>query len=449
MRFIQDMFVIPDEEKSGEYFIYAPLAGSVLSVNSGFIGEMQEFQKGNSKLSPLVKETLQKKGILVANNFKERIPRQNPSEYKPTGVTLMPTWDCNLRCVYCYSNAGENTRGIQMSEEVAKASADWIFQNAVEQNTTSARLSLHGGGEPTLHSNMPLIREVTAYAKKLSRDTGIDLSLSTATNGLTKRTDLEWLVDQGYSFNISLDGLPSVQDKQRPRANGKGSFWKVFETIQYLESKGISYGVRSTISKESVAEMVPFIETLSQMCNIKRMHLEPLFECGRCENTGASTPNSKEFLKNMIKAKQKGKEIGVKIYCSGGELERTTDRFCGAAGSNFFVTPKGDITTCLEVSRPTDDMVNTFLIGKYNPDSKQFDIDEGRLETLRNRTVHNIPKCAEGCFAKYSCAGDCLAKVLAVTGDMHNVEGNPRCEINQGLLLHEMREKVKRDKNEK
>ena len=73
------------------------------------------------------------------------------------------------------------------------------------------------------------------------------------------------------------------------------------------------------------------------------------------------------------------------------------------------MTPKGDVTACFEVCGDENPLKETFFYGRFDPVASQFKIDMAKLADLRNMTVHNKPKCAR-CFAKWSCAGDCLIK---------------------------------------
>ena len=136
---------------------------------------------------------------------------------------------------------------------------------------------------------------------------------------------------------------------------------------------------------------------------------------------------------SATKAKEFVSKHGRTLYHSASELEKIGRKFCGAAGNNFFVTPDGNVTSCLEVSRPEDDMNDIFMIGKYSDENNSFVFDEKRLNALRKRVVENVQGCSE-CFAEYNCAGDCLAKAYAVSRDLYDSRNNLRCdEIKQKL----------------
>ena len=60
------------------------------------------------------------------------IPNYDIPDFKPTVVTLFPTSRCNLRCIYCYADAGE----LELKDldfNIAQNSIDFIVENAIEK----------------------------------------------------------------------------------------------------------------------------------------------------------------------------------------------------------------------------------------------------------------------------------------------------------------------------
>ena len=59
--------------------------------------------------------------------------------------------------------------------------------------------------------------------------------------------------------------------------------------------------------------------------------------------------------------------------------------------------------------------------------------------------IDTMTGCGD-CFAKYSCSGDCLAKVLASTGSLHgNDSGGFRCETNRTLIREDLYEMLSKN----
>ena len=435
------MYVIPDER---EFILYSPLTGSILEVTPGVVKEMQNVLRGEKyNFDKGVKKVLKEKGFISGKKFPQVNGEVKFEEYKPTAVTLMPTWDCNLRCRYCYSHGGENP-GNLLELGIAKAAIDLVIKNSLEKGVERISVGYHGGGEPLMNNNMDWIKEITAYSKEQGKKNKLNVHVGSATNGVISKKNLEWVVNNLDRVNLSWDGTKEIQNLHRPGINGAGTYEAVLRTAKYLEEKKFPYGIRSTISDKSVNKMEDIVQLFLGETTVKGFHLEPLFECGRGEeNTDLlRAPSTEEFIKNFIKSKKLAAKHGKILYHSASELEKIGRKFCGAAGSNFFVTPDGNVTACLEVSRPEDDMNEVFMIGGFDNDNGIFNFNEERLNALRKRVVENVKGCSD-CFAEYNCAGDCLAKAYAVSRDLYDSRNNLRCDTNRALLLNEIKQKLK------
>lgn len=441
-----ELFVIPKQD--GNYILYVPLEGNVLEVTSGTVGLLKAIKSGkNLEGKEDIINQLKDKKILVSQEYIDKFDpmmQKRPKEscekgYKPTAVTLFPTSDCNLRCLYCYASAGDVPH--EMPIDIAKTGIDYIVNNAIEIKSNKVSVGFHGGGEP--FSNFNLMKHAVQYAKQIVKDKDLKVDFSVGTNGILSKKQLEWLVETGMRANISLDGTKDIQNYQRPTRTGGESFDGVVSTIKYFEENKHNYGIRATITEYNVERMKEIYEFFKSISSLKSFHLEPVFECGRCKMTKIHAPAKNVFLHRLLEVKEHAAKDGVEIYYSGGRFGNITDHFCGAAGSNFFITQDGYLTSCLEVAHETDERSKIFFFGQAR-DGK-VEINEERLKYLKSRTIVNMPPCKD-CFAKFTCSGDCLAKVLASSGDMFDSSNNERCEINQQVLIHQMEEALKNDK---
>jgi uncharacterized protein len=433
MKLTKELFAIPNKEK---YLLYAPTKGSVLEVNSSTIGLLQTIQGGEIPSGrEEIMDRLRKKGILEEDEASKATGRSSEKSYFDASITLFPTSECNLRCIYCYASAGDIHEN--MSLDTAKSALDFIVDRAAKKRKKNVSLGFHGGGEPLY--NFRLVRDIIEYAQKETENKHLDLRVSAATNGVFDDKKLEWVIKNMKRLSLSLDGPEDIQNLQRPMKDGSPSFGRVMETLKSLESVKFDYGIRSTITEYNVSRMVEMVHFFSENTTQKSFHFEPLFECGRCKKTAAKEPDPVVFLENMIRAKEEAEKLGVEIYYSGGKLGGAMHTFCAASGRNFYVTPQGYVSSCLEVTNDKDPRAKIFFYGKF--DNGKLRIQKNRLRLLKSRVVENIPHCGD-CFAKFSCCGDCLAKIHTQSGDMFDTSNNRRCEVNRGLLLHEINRKL-------
>ena len=436
MKINPELFVIP---KGENFILYLPLEkNTLMEVTPGTVPLLKNLEKNIEEESQKeIVKIFQENKIIVADNYLPKMlgnRNTHINSYKPTSVTLLPTSDCNLGCIYCYASSGENK--IEMSSEVASKSIDYIIKNALELNQKTVGVSFHGGGEPFMNFN--LMKYAVSYAKDQTKTQNLRPHFSVVSNGVLNSEQLEWIVENNVNLNISLDGPEDVQNIQRPLRGGGQSYNHVMKSIKFLDAHKHPYAIRSTITDHNVNKLVEMVQFFKEKINLSEVHFEPVFECGRCEKTQTREPDSELFLEKFIEAKEYGKKIDVNVRYSGGRFNKTVDHFCGAAGSNFFVTMNGDVTTCLEVSGRNDPRKNIFFVGKF--EDSNFKVEEDKVKYLKSRTVQNLPNCTD-CYSKYSCAGDCLAKVTS-GASLFDTSKNTRCEINRGVLLYEINEQL-------
>lgn len=434
----EELFVIPN---GGNYILYAPLIGTILEVNSATIKLLQDIKenryKGNQE--EIITELKNKKIIVDQQlpHISKVSTIKNDINFTPTFLTLCPTTDCNLKCIYCFASAGDTYQN--MGFDIAKGSIDFIINNALKTGRKIVEIGFHGGGEPFM--NFVLMRETIGYAKEITKKENLGLRVSCATNGVLNKNKLDWIHENVDHISLSLDGPEKIQNLQRPLKDGKKSFNKVMSTIEYFEINNLKYSIRTTITEFNVNKMTEIIDLLRSTTSLKECHFEPVHECGRCKTTNTKSPEKKCFVENLIEAKKKASEYGINIYYSGGKFKTVTNRFCGAAGRNFFVTPTGNVTSCLEVTTESDPRAKIFIYGRYKSRGK-FYFNMEKINYLMSRVVENIPYCAD-CFAKFHCAGDCLAKISLKAKNIFNTCYNDRCYINREILLYEIKHKLK------
>jgi uncharacterized protein len=446
MKVAEELFVIPPNNGAGNFVLYLPLRDTILEVDAVAISQLQRFSRDASFLelmSPDLRGKFEKVGVMVEDIEADRKripPAPSLRAYKPTHVTLLPSYGCNLCCEYCYSRGGEDLTP-PMTFDMSKAAIDTIVRNAKEIGTKKVQLGFHGGGEPFIRGNISLIRQSVEYFKEQANLNGLKGAVSSATNAVMPRETLEYVVNNFDSLNISLDGPADIQNVQRPLAGGGPSFDQVLETIAVLRERDFPFGIRATVTERSVHRIDEIVQMCYEIAPKVRVHLEPLFECGRCRTSKIHAPNPEVFLHEYLKAEALARKLGNSTYYSGGRLGSLSQSFCGASGTNFFITPQGDVTNCLEVTRREEPKADVYIIGEYNPMSGNYEIDESKREVLCGRVVTNISHCAN-CFAKYNCGGDCPSKVFNMTGSSMDTAGNGRCVINRGVLLSQIREKL-------
>lgn len=115
---------------------------------------------------------------------------------KVAALTLLPTMNCNLRCIYCYAKGGESQ--ITMTSRTAISSLDALKKHS---RAKSLNLKFAGGGEPFMR--FEFMQEIVEYARKVFNE----ISLGIVTNGIFGAEELQWIIENKVSTRISFDGV--------------------------------------------------------------------------------------------------------------------------------------------------------------------------------------------------------------------------------------------------
>ncbi len=148
-------------------------------------------------------------------------------------LILNLTERCNLRCKYCsYSGLYfyERTHSKKsMNLGVAKKAIDFFWRHS--EDTDKVNISFYGG-EPL--RCFQLIQNCVRYAQELGAGSQIDFHLDTNGTLLTEET-IQFLIENQFSLQISLDGPKEIHDRYRVFKNNKGSFDRIVHNLEKIE----------------------------------------------------------------------------------------------------------------------------------------------------------------------------------------------------------------------
>jgi uncharacterized protein len=329
---------------------------------------------------------------------------------------------CNLDCPYCY---------------VRKSSARMSLadgQRAIEQIITAAQkhkfqhIKLkYAGGEATLH--MRLVRELHTYAQHLSKAAQIRVSEVVLSNGVALRSeDADWIAQESINLMVSLDGVGSAHDAQRPTRRGAGSFAAIERTVdQVLIPRGIRPDITITITRQnalSAADAVRWAlqRDLPMSLNFYR---QPPGLATRAD----LQLEEQTIIEGMRRAYRAIEEVMPTRSHLNGLLDRAQAQAhthtCGVGLAYVVVSHEGKIAQCqihmndaIDV-QPGDDIINLVAQGP-----------------IQNVSVDQKEGCRD-CAYRYRCAGGCPIETFRATGrwDIRS----PHCRIYQSLFPEALR----------
>ncbi len=442
----RELFVLRDERGP---ILYAPLGRLMARANESAVAAALAYADNPQVLDSMSTDEQSVVRLFEERGFFEERPLPHHEVgFRPVQVTLFPTNRCNLRCSYCYAFGGEGGGSGEplstMNLDVAKRAIDLIAKNARDRSAEGEPIrnflvSIHGNGEP--FCAFDLIREIVWYGQDVSEQLGVPAVFNAATNGVLTDEQLDFLVANFHSVNISFDGLPEFQDANRPVAGGRGSFAGVDRTMRRIAQAGLGFGIRTTVTAAMVDRMPEIVAFVADNYpGLEQLHFEPVWECGRCVTSADTMPTSEAFVDCYLASLQVAREKGIRLVFSGARQDMVVDSFCKVSSGSFTVTPTGDVTACYEVSYRSDPRAERFFFGRFDEQVGDFVFDQSKLDELSRLCVHNIAYC-DDCFCRWHCAGDCAAKVLdGIELEQHR--GSVRCQISRALTLNQIQRKL-------
>lgn len=323
-------------------------------------------------------------------------------------ISFFVTTNCNLDCVYCYTNKKEGSHKNQtLNFEFAKAAIDDYFASPYAKH-----VRFQGAGEPT--TNIALVEKILLYARSVTAE---EVTSEIQTNACFPAEVAKWVAENIDNIWASCDGFPSIQNYNRPFLGGGGSA-DVFErNVKHLVANAKRMvGIRSTITERNVTlqkECIDYYRSLG----VRHVWVDPVFpKVGERESEDAMDlmAFAKEFLDAVTHAESLGIEYGSILTCN---FDRPVDYACRACLPVPHVTTDGYISACdMALYGNDNDHMDLFYYGRWNRESKAIEYDSAKITRIRSRTVANIPHCSN-CPAKHNCCGYCPGEVLNETHD--------------------------------
>lgn len=344
---------------------------------------------------------------------------------------FMPTYDCNLRCAYCFQDHMRSDPAQHaLLRTMSFATVDRIFaaMPAIE--------ALHGfggerraprsiglfGGEPLLRQSRPVIEHIMACASAAG---GARFwAVSNATE-LDAYEDL--LGPEGIGVvQITLDGPPDEHDRRRVYPDGSGSFDRIAANISMALARGTQVQVRVNVDRDNVASLPQIARAAAD----KRWTDAPGFSLYTAPinavngSTAPSTTfNTLQLKERMVELRESHPEMRA-FAVPDERLRQNAHRlflakadptplmksaFCSAHDRMYIFDAFADIYACWE--RTGDAKVR---VGRILSDGG-IESNSPVLKQWRSRTASSNPICAQ-CRYVLHCGGGCAILAEAQHG---------------------------------
>lgn len=389
-----NIYAIPSGDFWGEvperiYMLYAPLNGQISLATQQLAEEIEKRASGEINDDALLQmlNTFKAKGMVPVHY----LPKTPHDLYQ---VDLLVNYTCNFKCTYCYSAAGRSSMQVNFAQ--IKAVIDYLFCSSREQINPYI-INFSGGGEPLL--SFPLIKQTVEYIEKVTEGKDYKYNVGLVTNGsLITPEIIEYFKLKKIDMAVSFEILERFQNMER------GNYDKVAANIDMMLDMDYPFGIRTTFTPDSVLYMCEMIEELAQRFpRLKSVVFDTVLSPDIFKTPDMLSTYYDNFIEEYYKAKQRGKELGIKVESIAVEtLSMVRDRTCEG---KIVLTPMGTISCCARVSSPKETLYDKYIYGAVEDGELHF--DEGNFrQIMSENNIYSQDFCHD-CFAKWNCGGGC------------------------------------------
>ena len=331
-----------------------------------------------------------------------------------TTVVLNINTGCNLACSYCYKeDLDVPSAGKKMSFETARDAIEMLLAESPDQPRYNV---VFFGGEPL--SNLPLLKQVVAYAEQrfADLDARIDFSLTTNATLLTERT-VDYLNAHNVGIAVSMDGPAAYHDRNRITVGGKGTYATVAKKVDMLLSRYTArpVGARVTLTR-GITDIHTIWDHLFNQLGFAEVGFAPVTS-GDIASYNLTSDELVQVFDNMKKLGQVYLEAALEDRSIGfsnlhqllTDIHEGTKKAlpCGAGVGMVAVDHEGDVNLC---HRFTGSELPRF-------GDVEHGLDKAGLNDFLNQRIAQRENGCNTCRIRNLCAGGCYHESYARYGD--------------------------------
>ncbi|MBS1167868.1 MAG: Arylsulfatase regulator (Fe-S oxidoreductase) [Proteobacteria bacterium] len=339
-----------------------------------------------------VRELLASRAFLVPEDLDEtdvvrKRHKARQAENRGLALTVAVTKACNFRCVYCYQDHPE--------DQMNKATAETLLRFAAARLSQGTALYVTWfGGEPLL--NMDIIEFLGARLRELCQARNCAYDAFMITNGYRLTPPmLERLLRLGISdFQITLDGDQKDHDRQRPLANGHGTYGIVMRNLVAAAAKASSINVRINLTRRNVDGAAALVERLRELQKAAPAVSISLGRVDQCSAHCGLGPD--DLLEGAEFSHWEETLLGPNAAGEPAALPIPFDTVCVAERLNTYVVgPGGDLYKCWNSLGRPEDLIGT-LDGSVCEETSAWMRFEASDDDQCG-TCKYLPVCQGGC----------------------------------------------------
>lgn len=400
-KYVPSRFNVRSRTKKGSLVLYNSYTGAVVTIPNqqeeivlqaihpkiGFEGEPTPFI-----------QNLIDGGFLVPAGTDELRRAQRLHQYEThksqaLHLIIMPTENCNFRCVYCYESFERDKMELDVREGL---------KNFIRQKCSQIRfLNIHWfGGEPLFAADV--VEELSQSFMESCAKYGVRYSAAMTTNGfLLDEAMFNRMAAAGVNrYQITLDGTAHTHNQRRILAEGGDTFATIFDNLQAMHrsSHPFNVKVRVNFDRENLDEIPVLMDSIREKMEHDsryEMSFHRIGQWGGPNDDNLPVCDHKQAYDLFEMAKDKGFSLGFLNH-----LLQPRGSVCYAANPFSFVF--GSDGTVYKCTVALDDERNK--VGKLHRNGF-LELDDDKY-TLWVTSGEEVDSTCQSCFYRPSCQGN-------------------------------------------
>ena len=356
--------------------------------------------------------SLYEAGVLFSKDIKIPVPPVRLVNIK--AMCLHIAHDCNMRCKYCFADAGDyHGKRLLMSAEVGCRALDFLVEKSGKIHNLEVDFF---GGEPLM--NFDVVKKIVLHGRELEKTHDKTIRFTMTTNAsLLDDDSIEFINEHCTNVVLSIDGGKSTNDAMRTFEDGSGTYDDIMPKIKRLVDarEGVNYYVRGTFTRNNLH----FADDVLHLADegFKEISVEPVVLPSssplslREEDLPTIYEEYEKLAKEMIKREKDGNGFNFfhfSVDLDAGPCAYKRTKGCGSGCEYIAVTPEGDIFPCHQFAEHPDFKLGNIFTGDLKLETR---------EAFAECNIQTNEEC-QSCWAKYFCGGGCAANNFNQNGNL-------------------------------
>lgn len=359
------------------------------------------------------------------------------------GVKIMPTYDCNFRCPYCYEQHRLKNGQAWLEKTMSDETIDAVFSALEIYKSKGYKIGDFDfyGGEPFLEKNLPIVRKIAERARVAG------IKMSAITNGYDLEAYLDFLKEFNFTqLQVTVDGVGEVNNRRRIHKSGGDTYNRILANAELALERGITTQLRVNVGAENLHGIKDLIEDLKARGFLDKETARAEEE-KRLRQTDPKAKTARGQFHYYFKATNDDthpenniseQSIIDELVAAGMSVEETFEHqsqyfspmdrlnkmfkknsfaafdpiFCGSEAGMFIIDPFGRLYSCLDFV----DM-EKMEVGFVDKKRGRF-ITNFELAKWQTRTADLLEKC-QACPYCFTCRGGCAGRAQVCNESWH------------------------------